>query len=387
MTAKYSAWILVIALTVLGGAALGAQAAGGDDGPGVLVTAVEKGSPAEKAGIARGDIVLAVDGRDVARANDLSQALSARKAGDAVTLRIRHGDAEKTVTVAVAERNGRPYVGLVVLPAAGPLGNLPRMFQMPLNPGFQAFTGSGASVANVLPGSPAEKAGLKAGDLIEAVDGVKVDPQKPLAELIGAKKPGDAVTLSVRSDGKESRDVKVTLGTNPQKDGAAWLGVEYVATGSNVQRGMPFGLGSIPSVQNGVIVNEVRKGSPADKAGMKARDIIVKIEGVPVASPDAVVAAVTHHGIGEELSFTVFRFNEDKETELKAVLGENPDQKGTAWLGISMGAYTGLERLQPEAGSGATPRQNPPQPNVPRGNNRRWAPGSGQPAAPRGSAA
>jgi len=97
-----------------------------------------------------------------------------------------------------------------------------------------------------------------------------------------------------------------------------------------------------------------------------------------------VVAAVTHHKIGDTLSFTVYRFNEDKETELNAVLGDNPNQKGTAWLGIGMGAYAGVERQQPDGQSGATPLA-PQQPTTPRGN--RGPRNNGQPSIPKGPAA
>jgi len=362
MEGKKTVAILALVLLVLGSAALGAQGSGGDDGSGVLVTAVEKGSPAEKAGITRGDIVLSVDGKDVANPNELMRILAAKKTGDPVAVKVRHGDAEKTLTVTVGDRNGRPYLGLAFQPGMVPFagqGNLPRL-PMPMNPGFRAPAGPGAAVANVVSGGPAEKAGLKQGDLIESVDGVKLEGEKTLAELIGARKPGYAVTLSVRSSGQEARDVKVTLEKNPQKDGAPWLGVEYVMTGSSVPRGMPFGFMTVPGIKSGVIVNEVRKGSPAETAGLKVRDVIVKIEGVSIASPDDVVAAVTHHKPGDTVSFTVYRFNENQETELKAVLGENPDQKGSAWLGIGMGSYTGLEERQPGSGTdGAVPSPMP----------------------------
>ena len=362
MERKRAASIAAIVLLVLGGAVLGAQAAGGEEGPGVLVTSVEKGSPAEKAVVVRGDIVLAVDGKEVSGANELMQAVAGKKAGDSVALKVRHGDAEKSLVVMVAERGGRPYVGLAFLPNPGPfggLGNLPRLFQMPIHPGLQAPSGPGASVAKVLSGGPAEKAGLRAGDLIESVDGVKLDTNTALADVIGGKKPGDAVTLSVRSSGKEARDVKVTLEKNPGREGAAWLGVEYVMVEAAGRQTLPFGFHSIPGIRSGVIVNEVKAGSPAEKAGMKARDVIVKIEGVSVASPDDVVAAVTNHKPGDTVSFTVYRFNENKESELKAVLGENPDQKGAAWLGIAMGSYTGLERMPGGGSDQAAPSPMP----------------------------
>jgi predicted metalloprotease with PDZ domain len=71
----------------------------------------------------------------------------------------------------------------------------------------------GASVAAVEPGSPADDAGIKAGDVITAVDGDNVNRAAQLAERINAHSSGDKVTITLTRSGN-SRDVDVTLGAS-----------------------------------------------------------------------------------------------------------------------------------------------------------------------------
>jgi S1-C subfamily serine protease len=61
-------------------------------------------------------------------------------------------------------------------------------------------------------GSPADKAGLKAGDIVTKIDGTELDGHNTLSSIIGKKKVGDTVTLTILRDGKEI-SVKITLGT------------------------------------------------------------------------------------------------------------------------------------------------------------------------------
>ena len=72
---------------------------------GVLVGSVQNGSPAEKAGLRVGDIVLSVEGKDVTSSMDLRQALRDKKEGDSVRLDILRGRARQTVVATVKERD------------------------------------------------------------------------------------------------------------------------------------------------------------------------------------------------------------------------------------------------------------------------------------------
>jgi serine protease Do len=75
-----------------------------------------------------------------------------------------------------------------------------------------AWITSGGNGAAVEAGSPADKAGLKEGDIITAVNGTKIDTSHPLIELIASHAPGETITLSVRR-GNADADIQVTLTT------------------------------------------------------------------------------------------------------------------------------------------------------------------------------
>jgi S1-C subfamily serine protease len=335
---------------------------------GVLVVAVQPGSPAEKAGVKRGDIILEANGAKVNDAPELRQALSGHAEGDKVSVKLRHGDSEKTLTVTVGTQDGRPWIGILPLPGRGfgpgmmgdqefglgmrgygpgRQGNGPGM----RGPDGRMFAAEGALVEDVTAGGPAEKAGLKKGDLILSVDGTTVDERNPLADMVAAKKVGDTITLSVTSWGQDkARDVKVTLEKKPDKDGP-FLGVQYMPAPPMLRGGAPGQGAPGPGMLAGAFVIDVAAESPAAKAGIQPRDVITKVDGAAVTSPQQVVDAVAKHKPGDSLALTVVRRPDGKQTDLTVTLGQNPNDAAKAWLGLSMGGGPGFPgmRGQPRA--------------------------------------
>ena len=87
---------------------------------------------------------------------------------------------------------------------------------------------TGVVIVEVVPGSPAEEAGLQVGDLIVEVGDQGITSDGNLAALIGKHQPGDRVTLQIqRPDDQEPRAVRVTLGEEPETPGKPYLGVSY----------------------------------------------------------------------------------------------------------------------------------------------------------------
>ena len=74
--------------------------------------------------------------------------------------------------------------------------------------------GTGAAVGAVTAGGPAATAGLKAGDVVTAVDGKPIEGSADLVAAIAAKAPGDQITLTVKRGG-DTTDITATLGTQP----------------------------------------------------------------------------------------------------------------------------------------------------------------------------
>jgi membrane-associated protease RseP (regulator of RpoE activity) len=84
----------------------------------------------------------------------------------------------------------------------------------------------GALITEVLAGTPAEEAGLSAGDIITAVDSTPVDPIHELSEVLAQYEPGDRVTLTIWRAG-DGETMRVTLGEHPDVAGAPYLGIRY----------------------------------------------------------------------------------------------------------------------------------------------------------------
>lgn len=103
-----------------------------------------------------------------------------------------------------------PYLGISFQPASQ-LGDL---FGSGQSNGSNDNS-QGVVIAQILPDSPAAKAGLQEGDIITGVDNTTFDDQHPFLNTMYTYKPGDSVTLKVQGQDGTKRDVKVTLGQQP----------------------------------------------------------------------------------------------------------------------------------------------------------------------------
>jgi len=81
----------------------------------------------------------------------------------------------------------------------------------------------------------------------------------------------------------------------------------------------------------------VTSGSPAEKAGLKAGDLITALDGEPVTELNKFSEAIRHHKAGDEITLSVYRSGETGVKEVKATLAENPEKAGETYLGIQMG--------------------------------------------------
>lgn len=85
----------------------------------------------------------------------------------------------------------------------------------------------GAMIVEVIPGMPADEAGLRVGDVIVAIDQMPVDQNHSLADAIAQYEPGDRITVSFwRGDRQQS--VVVRLTENPDAPGQAYLGIRFL---------------------------------------------------------------------------------------------------------------------------------------------------------------
>lgn len=158
--------------------------------------------------------------------------------------------------------------------------------------------GKGALVAAVTPESPAAKAGVKPGDLIVSMDGEALEDFKALPRLVAAAEPGKRATLEVVREGK-TRELTVTVGQTPDSEKVAsseageavpargQLGLQLAALTPETKK--KYG---VKGEADGVLVVDVRKGSPAARAGIQPGTLVLMVDQAPVDSPDAVAKRV-----------------------------------------------------------------------------------------------
>jgi len=166
---------------------------------------------------------------------------------------------------------------------------------------------SGALVAGVQSDSPAEKAGIKTGDVLTALNGQKIDSPHDLAIKVAGIAPGTKATLDyLRNNAKQTASITIanlskggdngTSGGNGgnASNGSIGVGLAPLTPDLRQQLGIDEGV-------KGVVVRDVRPGSPADQAGIRQGDLIVGVGNQLVSTPheavEAVHAALKHGGV------------------------------------------------------------------------------------------
>lgn len=167
----------------------------------------------------------------------------------------------------------------------------------------------GVTVTEVLKDSPADDAGLKVGDVIAALDDVRVDSAQGLVDAIQAHQPGDEVVLTVES-GDETRDVPVTLGERPAEAEAANPSV-VIRPG---MEGMLNLMGLEATITGeGLRIDRIDPESAFADSGLQEGDVITRINGESVT--DFGVGMMRLFRFGETVTFTVLRDGEEVEVE------------------------------------------------------------------------
>jgi photosystem II stability/assembly factor-like uncharacterized protein len=159
---------------------------------GLRVQNVVAEGPAGKAGVAKGDVLLAVDGRELKEVEQLLAVLKDRQPGDQVKLSILRGKERKDLEAALGRRpsedpNQRGTIGIQIEEGE-----------------------DGVFVVEIQEQSAAEKAGLKMDDVLLSIDGTKLENARALFKTLAAKKIGESVKLAYRR-GKDVKEIAVLL--------------------------------------------------------------------------------------------------------------------------------------------------------------------------------
>jgi serine protease Do len=212
---------------------------------GVGISRVSEGSPADKAGLKKGDVIVQFDGESVTSTRKLLRLVGEAAPEQSVRLTILRNGSEQQMSVTLGEREngsralraltapGGDYrLQVPTTPRAWGNGNAPEVFSYSFGNNrrvgissttltkqladyFGVQTGKGLLITSVSENSPASKAGLRAGDVITEVNGEKIDDAGDFVRAINRKGDGE-VTLTIIRD-KSQHTIKVTPERRPNQ--------------------------------------------------------------------------------------------------------------------------------------------------------------------------
>jgi serine protease Do len=185
--------------------------------------------------------------------------------------------------------------------------------------GLQAST-KGALVQNVVPKSPAAKAGVQAGDVVTALNGKPVDSSGTLTRGVALIPPGGNADLTILR-GNDQKKVSIKVAQRPEDENAVGRGeFEENEQGSPEQGGKSPKLGvslapMTPEIAKelgvqgdaGVVIVDVTDGGPADRAGIRKGDVILEVNRQPVKKPEEVKTAISKTKDGDAALLRVRR--------------------------------------------------------------------------------
>jgi len=233
------------------------------------------GTPAYEVGLAKGDVIKTVDGQEVVSWSEFAKYVQARP-NSPVGLKIdRDGKTLEYKLTTKADSKGKGFLGIMsdTINVAG----------------------------EVIPDSPAAKANIKSGDLILTIAGEPVKYFTHIEDLL-KKHEGYSVELVVF---RETSEVKL-----------------------NAKVDFPEHFGIAQPLQP--VIGDIMSGMPAEKAGFKSGDLIVKIDDMPIFTWNQMLSVVTKNA-GKEINVTVTR--EGKPVALKVTPKADPGGDGKIGVG------------------------------------------------------
>jgi len=152
---------------------------------------------------------------------------------------------------------------------------------------------AGAFVAELTPGGPAGKAGMRPGDVITEVDATQVKGAGDVVDYVSNQSIGTKVVLHYVREGRPAQ-TQVALGELPDEDRQVAEGEAPGKIGLGLQTLTPDVASSLglDKATRGAVITDVVPGSPAAESGLRPGDVIVEVDRKPVSSSEEAVAAL-----------------------------------------------------------------------------------------------
>jgi serine protease Do len=177
----------------------------------------------------------------------------------------------------------------------------------------------GVIVADIVGDGPADKAGLKRGDIITGLNGKEVENAHTLSRMVASTAPDTNVTIQVVRDGK-SREIKATIGTMPAEGSETVPSKKESTWGVTVQNLTPelaqrFGW---DQSEHGVVISSVQPGSPAAESKLRQGDLIKEVNRQKIQNLKDYNQALQKAKKGESLLLLIKRGERTFYVALKA---------------------------------------------------------------------
>ena len=289
-----------------------------DDESGVMINEIVDDSPAEKAGLEDGDVILEFNGKSISDNNDLVKAVRRTSPGDNVEVVVLRNGKNKTLNVEIGKHEDKSFAWVsgdddmhgshfehygdgehkVIVMSGdddnfvwssggdvsfgfdndrGYMGvNLDDLNEQ-MGEYFGVEDGKGALVTEVVEDSPADKAGLKAGDVIVRLGEKEIDSSSALHKAVADTEPEQQMSVKVLRKG-QSKDMSITLGEVPE--GSYSKRIEFIGEDDN-----HFTVHAAPRMSkhfghgDDVDVRVIRRGAPHGKAEFHELKGIHEAEG------------------------------------------------------------------------------------------------------------
>ncbi len=170
----------------------------------------------------------------------------------------------------------------------------------------------GALVIDVVPGDPAQRAGIKSKDVVVAVNGKKINDSHDLTAIIAGIPVGETARVTIIRDGSQ-KDFTVKVGKRPdsrkiakrspsRQEGGLGMRVSDLSAEAAERLGTP--------AAGGVIVEEIEPDGKAEQAGVRKGDVVKEINHQPVGDTDTYARILGRVKTGEKIQLFIWRLNE-----------------------------------------------------------------------------
>jgi serine protease Do len=302
---------------------------------GVVVSDVVSGSPAAKAGIEPGDVVLACDGVSIEGAQEIAvshfyRLETGRLPGFPFKVDYLRGGQRLSAQLVLAVREPAQADDVELRE----WGAVVRDLTLAVVREEQLPDGRGVILLNVRPGGPSGQAEpeLRRGDVLLSVDGTPVDDVAALRKWTGKVFPGSDAALfhpaiaTFRRDGAVMETAIDLRNTNPHRIAPsalkAWLGVASQPLTPKLNKRL-----GINSDDGGARITRVYAGTEAEKAGLRAGDVMLELDGVPISErraedSEVLERQIRQYKVGSSAAILLWR--EGKSVTIPVVLEIQP---------------------------------------------------------------